>query len=127
MAVPTAITNGVQTVTSTGAVSPTAGVSIANVVGDFTACLLITNMTAGKSCRIQLEASSNSFETSDLVAVFEWAGLQMPQADLRVSWRRYQLPSSGENDFGVMGVFLRANVTQLDAGATLACRVWLEQ
>jgi hypothetical protein len=125
MAVPTDITTGVQTVSAPGPVAGTLDVS--GVVGDHTICLLITTLTAGKTCRLSLEASSDAFANTTSIELLQFTGPQLPVADLRLSIRRYQLPNSIYNDFGFVGNKIRINVLALDPNSVLGLHVWLEQ
>lgn len=54
-----ALTTGIQTVSTTGEITPTAGLDIAAITGDFTVKLRVISLTAAKTVRIQLEDSVN--------------------------------------------------------------------
>jgi hypothetical protein len=128
MAVPTDITTGVQTVTATGAVTPTTGLSISGVTGDATLVLEITNLSTSSgagSCRIQFEDSTNAFTASNALWVVDFPSGTAYQYSTRVSKRKYELPN---NLFGTSAAVVRVNVTVLSGtGASLSLHAWLEQ
>jgi hypothetical protein len=136
MATITALTTGIQTVTATGAVTPTAGVDISGMSGDVTLCLEVISMTASKTARIQLEDSVNAFTASLPVAVFNvigqegqggtsyTAGAYNPTTLRPGSIRKYQLPN---NRFGTSSALLRVNVTAIDGSSSLSLNAWIEQ
>ena len=126
MAVPTDITSGVQTVTSAGPVAPTGGLDVSGVQADFMVVVLVTSLTAGKSARVSLEGTSNNFTNTVSIELLQFTGLQLPVADLRLSIRRYQLPSSIVNDFGFVGNKIRINVLALEPQSVLEIHGWLE-
>jgi hypothetical protein len=128
MATCTDITTGVQTVTTTGAVVPTAGLSISGVSGDATLVLEVTNLSSASgtpSARIQFEDSTNGFTASNALWIWDAPGGTAYQYSIRVSKRKYELPN---NVFGVSSSVIRTNVTVL-AGTTpsLSLHAWLEQ
>jgi hypothetical protein len=130
----TALTTGVQTVTATGAITPTAGVDISAMTGDATVWVDILSLTAGKTARIQLEDSVNAFTASVPLGVFDVTG-QIGQGGTtytagalnpttqKQSLRKYQLPS---NRFGTSSAVLRLNVTAIDSSASLSFSAWIE-
>ena len=134
MATITALTTGVQTVTSTGAVTPTAGVDISGMTGDATVCIEVISLTAGKTARVQLEDSVNGFTASLPLDVFNFvgqegqggtsytAGAYNPTTE-KLSVRKYQLPN---NRFGVTSALLRLNVTAIDGSSSLSLNAWIE-
>jgi hypothetical protein len=123
MATPTEITTGVQTVTATGAVTPTAGVDVSGVTGDYTIVVEVVSMTAAKTARIQIEDTVNAFTASAALAVIDITGTLSGQYSQRFSFRKYQLPNS---NFGVASGKARVNVTAIDASATLQLHSWYE-
>jgi hypothetical protein len=124
MAISTDITTGVQTVSATGAVTPTTGLDISGISGEVTICLEVTSMTAGKTARIQFEDSVNAFTASIPLAAFNVTGAIAPAASQVFNVRKYQIPN---NRFGVTSAVLRVNVTAIDAGASLSLHAWIEQ
>jgi hypothetical protein len=124
MAQPTDITTGVQTVTATGPVTPTTGLSVSGVSGDATLVVDVVSLTAGKTARIQVEDSTNAFTAATALAVVNVTGQVDPRYDERFTLRKYQIPNSL---LGQASAALRCNVTALDAGATLQLHAWLEQ
>jgi len=133
MATIVALSTGVQSVTATGLVTPTAGVSVATYA-DATICVEVLSMTAGKTARIQLEDSVNAWTASAALAVFDVTG-QTGQGGtsfsvgtynpttVKYSIRKYQLPNSNIN---VASGVVRLNVTAIDASAELVLNAWLE-
>jgi hypothetical protein len=127
MALPTDITSGVQTVTATGPVTPTTGLSTAAITGDWTIKTVGSFLSAGKTAKIQIEESTNSFTNSVALAVLFFSGSAQSQAEQQTPYaalRKYALPS---NLFGQTSAALRYNVTYLDPAATLSFHGWLEQ
>jgi hypothetical protein len=124
MATNTDITTGVQTVSATGAVTPTTGLDISGISGDFTIFLEVTGMTAGKTARIQFEDSVNAFTASVPVAVINVTGALTSAASQVFDIRKYQLPN---NRFGVTSAVLRVNVTAIDSGSSLSLHAWIAQ
>ena len=119
-----AVTTGVQTVTGTGAVTPTAGLDVSGVTKDFTLFLQVQSDTAAKNFQIQIEESTNAFTgtpVADLVVGGE--GAVSSAADKIWSLRKYQIPGSA---IGTTGAVLRANVTEIDANSSLKLRAWIE-
>jgi hypothetical protein len=130
----TALTTGLQSISATGAVTPTAGVDISGMTGDATVCIEVISMTAGKTARIQLEDTVNGFTASLPVAVFDVVG-QIGQGGTspaagnfnpttqKFSIRKYQLAN---NRFGTASALARLNVTALDGSATMLLNAWIE-
>lgn len=133
----TDLTTGVQTVTATGALTPTAGVSISGISGDFTVCMEVIELTAGKTCRVQIEDSTNAFTASNALWVEDFTGQvgenvaystgfaqgdYNPTTDKRTI-RKYQRPN---NLFGTASAVLRANVTVIDSSASISIHCWIE-
>ena len=119
-----AVTTGVQTVTATGAVTPTAGLDVSGVTKDFTLFLEVQSDTAAKNFQIQLEESTNAFTgtpVADLVVGGE--GAITSAADKTWSLRKYQIPGTA---IGTTGAVLRANVTEIDANSSLKLRAWIQ-
>ena len=125
MAIPTDITTGIQTVTSTGAVTSTSGLAISGLSGDFTLAIEVTALTSGKTARIQLEDSTNGFTNSNPLVVWDVTGQVVDGSkSIKKTWRKYELPNNLE---GTSSAVLRVNVTVLDTGATLSLHAWIEQ
>jgi len=130
----TALTTGLQTVTATGAITPTAGADISAMTGDVTVCVEVVSMTAAKTARIQLEDSVNGFTASVPVAVFDvigqlgqggtsyTAGAYNPTTQ-KFTLRKYQLAN---NRFGTASAVLRLNVTAIDSASSLSLNAWIE-
>ena len=127
MATITDITTGVQSVTATGALTPTAGLDISGVSGDFTLCMEVTSLVAAKTCQVQLEVSTNGFTATTPLWTEQFIGSLTSATDMRVSKRKYQLPYSGANVFGAVNAVLRANLINLDSGASPSIHCWLEK
>jgi hypothetical protein len=130
----TALTTGLQTVTATGAITPTAGVDISGMTGDATVSIEVISMTAGKTARIQLEDSVNGFTASVPVAVFDTAGLigqggtsytagAYNPTTQKFTVRKYQLAN---NRFGTASAVLRLNVTAIDSASSITLNAWIE-
>src|ERR1039458_6654378 len=117
-----AVTTGVQTVTATGAVTPTAGLDVSGVTKDFTLFLQVQSDTAGKNFQIQLEESVNGFTASVPDLVVGGEGAVSSAADKIWSVRKYQIPGSA---IGTTGAVLRANVVQIDSASSLHLRAWI--
>lgn len=134
------ITTGVQSFSVTGALVPTAGLDISATTGDFTLCVEMVALTAAKNVRLQLEASVNAFTTTVALEVLEFAGQVGPgavsgtafaQGTLtpstdKFSIRKYQMPKSAAQYFGVASAVLRLNVTGIDASTEGAVHAWME-
>lgn len=124
MATLTDITTGAQTVTATGAVTATAGLDVSAITGDFTIVVDVQSLTAGKTARIQIEDTVNTFTAAGALAVFDVQGKIDVAAPVRFSKRKYELPI---NHFGEVAGKVHVNVTALDSGASLTLRSYLEQ
>lgn len=114
----------IQSVSSVGPVTPTEGLDVSAVVGDWTLRCQVLAMTANKTFRIAVEGSFDAFVTVKTHMIACGGGSIDKAADKTYAARRYQLDS-----FGVIGYLdgrLRVNVIELQAGATLQLRVWLE-
>lgn len=130
----TALTTGLQTVTATGAITPTAGVDISGMTGDATICIEVVSLTAAKTARIQIEDSVTGFTASIPVGVVDVIG-QIGQGGVtytagaynpttaKYTIRKYQLAN---NRFGTASAVLRLNVTALDASSSLSINAWIE-
>ena len=119
----TDITTGVQTVSTTGAITPTAGVDISGITGDATIVCEVTGLTSGKTARIQFEDTTNAFTASNALAVINVTGQIDGRWSDRFTLRKYQLPN---NLFGTASAKLRANLTVIDSAAVLSLHAWLE-
>ena len=118
-----AITTGVQTVTATGAVTPTAGLDVSGVTGDFTIKVQVQSQTRAKNFQIQIEESTNAFTAVLADMVVGAQGTISKDFDKCWSIRKYQIPGTS---IGTTGAVLRANVTELDSASTLKLRAWIE-
>ena len=121
-----AITTGVQTVTATGPVVPTAGLSVATApatTSDFTVFCQVQSLTDGAKARIVIEESANAFTTASPLLVYDVEGAISSAADLVQSVRKYQVPSTV---IGTSGAVIRANVESLTGAASLLLRAWIE-
>src|ERR1700677_2528559 len=106
MATLTDITTGLQTVTATGPVTPTAGLSVSGVTGDFTVCVEVISLTAGKTARLPLESSTNAFTGVIADKVFQAIGQEgqggtsyvsnsYNPTTLKFSVRKYEMANAG--------------------------------
>lgn len=118
-----AISTGVQTVTATGTVTPTAGLDVSGITGDFTLFVEVQSQTAAKAFTIQLEESVNAFTASVADMVVSGKGAITSAADKIFSKRKHEMPGTA---IGTANAVLRANVTQLDSASTLKLRAWIE-
>ena len=123
-----AITTGVQTVTATGAVTPTAGLSVATApasTNDFTVFCQVQSLTDGKKARIVIEETNTAFGGSVWIPllVYDVEGAVSSAADLMKSVRKYEVPSTL---VGTTGAYMRANVQAIDSATSLALRAWVE-
>ena len=121
-----AITTGVQTVTATGPVAPTAGLSVATApatTSDFTVFCEVQSLTDGAHARIVIEESANAFTSTSPILVYDVVGAVSSAADLVQSVRKYQVPATVA---GTSGAVMRANVETLTAAASLLLRAWIE-
>lgn len=117
-----AITTGVQSVTATGAVTPTAGLAISGITGAWTAKVQVQSLTAGKKATIQIETTTDSTNWIALQTI-DVQGAVASNADRVYSTRSYEHPSA---PFGTASCFVRANVVKIDTSTTLALRAWVE-
>jgi hypothetical protein len=122
MATITPLSSGLQTITATGLITPTAGVDVSGMQ-DATICIEIVSMTASKTARIQVEGSLNAFTNSAVLAVLDFIGQQGSAASDRRSFRKYELP---DGYISISGGRLRLNAKGLEAGATIALNAWIE-
>jgi hypothetical protein len=117
------ITTGVQSFTATGALTPTAGLDISGITGDYTVHVQLESLTAGKKCLIQLEDSVNAFTASVPIETWNPIGSVAKSSDQKRSWRKYQIPSLRA---GTASAVLRVNVTQIDSATTGKVHAWIE-
>ncbi len=122
-----AITTGAQTVSATGAVTPTTGLDISGITGDCTVHLRVQALSAASGtpkARISLEDSVNAFTASVTSAEVDVQGTVISQAEQHYVWKRYQLPSTR---FGTASAVLRVNVLGI-SGTTpsLTLDAWVE-
>jgi hypothetical protein len=123
-----AITTGAQTVTATGAVTPTAGLDISGVTGDCTVHVRVQALSSASGTAklaLVLEDSVNAFTASLPVAELQAQATIDTKAEQHFIFRKYQLPTCR---FGTGSAVLRANVYTL-GGTTPTCTIdaWLEQ
>jgi hypothetical protein len=116
-----AVTTGVQTKTAVGAVTPTAGLDISGITGDWTLFVEVQSLTAGKKAKIQIETTVDSTNWVAL-DVIDVEGDIESGFDKIYSKRAYEAPSA---PFGTSACLVRANVTVIDSAATLALRSWV--
>jgi hypothetical protein len=111
------------TATSTGPLG--AGLDTSGIVGEYLVRLRIQSLTAGSKCTLRLEGSTNSFTTTQPLAVVEIVGQVDPKAEINFSWRKYELAPSSL--IGVASSVLRPNVLTL-TGSSPALQVdaWIE-
>lgn len=110
-----AITTGDQTVTATGAVTPTAGLDISGITGDFTVQIMVKSLTAAKKILIQLEDSVNAFTAAIGKALINPVGAVGAAYDQKYTFRKYQIPSLRA---GTASAVARLNVTAIDSATT---------
>lgn len=118
-----AITTGVQSVTATGAVTPTGGLDVSAITGDWTLKIQIQSQTAAKNCKVILEESVNAFTAATTDLVFDVKGAIGSAYDRIISVRKYQLPSS---IIGTTSAVVRANVVTIASADTVGVRAWIE-
>lgn len=129
-----ALTTGQQSVSATGAVTPTAGVDVSGITGDFMINIDVQSLTAGKTARIQIEDTTNAFTASTALFVDNLTGLigqggtswvagTYNPVTFKRTIRKQDLPNS---NFGVSGGKCRVNVTAIDSSASLSLNAWIE-
>jgi len=120
-----AITTGVQTVTVTGPVNPTAGLSISNVTpGNWTCKLTFVSLTPGCTAQVQLETSTDGVNWTAFMVQDVKGGFGMPPNDRIFTRTQTESPDA---PFGTAGAKVRANVTALvGLNASLVLRAWVE-
>lgn len=118
-----ALTTGLQTVTATGAVTPTAGLDISGITQDFTLWIQVQSLTAGKKATITLEDSVNGFTASVPVWSETFTGAVASANDVKVSKRKYEKPALRA---GTGSAVARLNITQIDSATTLIVQSWIE-
>lgn len=121
------ITTGLQTVTATGAVTPTTGLDISGITGDCTVHLRVLGLSAASGtpkASITFEDSVNAFTASVPVAERQMQGTVDTKSEVHFVIKKYELPNCR---FGTASAVLRANVVAL-AGTTpsLSLDAWLE-
>ena len=122
-----AITTGAQTVTTTGAVTPTTGLDISGISGEYTVHVRVQSLSAVSGtakCAISLEDSVNGFTASVPVAEKQIQGPVDSKSEIHWVWKKYELPNAR---FGTTNAVLRANVVAL-GGTTpsLTLDAWVE-
>lgn len=122
------ITTGAQTVTATGAVTPTGGLDISGITGDCTIHVRVQALSSASGtpkCAITLEDSVNAFTAS--VPVCEIPAMQNTvdtKSEVHYVFRKYQLSTCR---FGTASAVLRANVVSLGGTTpTVTLDSWLE-
>jgi hypothetical protein len=122
-----AITTNAQTVTATGAVTPTAGLDISGITGDYTVHLRIQALSSASgtpNVAITLEDSVNAFTASVPVCEQQYTGTIDTKTELHFSWRKYQLPKLRA---GTASAVLRANVVAIGGTTpTTTLDSWIE-
>ena len=69
-----ALTTGLQTVSTTGAITPTAGVDISGMTKAVTVCLECVQLTSAKNIAVQLEGTTNGFTATTAIYPFQFLG-----------------------------------------------------
>ena len=118
-----AITTGVQSMTATGAVTPTAGLDVSGITNDWTLFVQVQSNTLAKKAKVVLEESNTAFTTATTDLVFDVSGTIGSAYDKIFSKRKYELPSSL---IGTTTAVVRANVQSITSGDTLTVRAWIE-
>ena len=113
----------ITTVTATGPVTPTAGVDVSAVIGDWRVVCQVISQTAGKKYQVNLEGSADGFATRTVHLIAGGMGSIGPTADKVYSVRRHELDAW---IIGFVNGKLRCQVAQLDAGSSLQMRCWVE-
>ena len=121
------LSTGAQTVTATGAVTPTAGLDISGISGDYTVHVRVQALSASSGTptgQIRIEDSVNAFTASVPVAVLDVKGTIDTKTEQHFSWRKYQLPDLRA---GTASAVARINVSTL-GGTTpsLTLDAWIE-
>src|ERR1035441_6382838 len=81
----------ITTVTATGPVTPTAGVDVSAVIGDWRVVCQVISQTAGKKYQVNLEGSADGFATRTVHLIAGGMGSIGPTADKVYSVRRHEL------------------------------------
>lgn len=115
------ITTGLQTDTSTGAI--TGSLDISGVTGDFTVKLRIAALTAAKSVTIALQDTVDAYSASRTQWVKQFTGLIAEGADLVVSISKRELPHFRA---GTASAECRFNILVIDGSASVDTHGWLE-
>lgn len=133
MATLTDLTTGIQTVTATGAVTPTAGVDISGMTGDATLCIEVLELTSGATAAIQVEDTVNAFtavvgqwieQVAGQMGATSWTQGAYNPLSQKGSVRKYQLPNMR---LGTASGKARVNVTQLTGTSpSLTLHAWIE-
>jgi len=127
MGAPYELTTGIQTVTTTGAVTPTAGLDISAIgaTADPTICVEIFDLTAAKSATIQIEDSVNAFTASVPHITLEVSGKvdRTGGATKKFIFNKRDYPRIR---WGTTSAVLRCNVVDLDGSATLKFHAWVD-
>ena len=119
-----AITTGLQAgITATGAVTPTTGLDVSGITGDWTIKVEIPANTAGKKARLVIESSANGFTASVPELIVDISDKTLAASDRVFSVRKYERPSHG---LGVTSAVLRARVDKIDSGNSLSVQAWIE-
>jgi hypothetical protein len=123
----TNITNGLQTVTTTGPVAPSGGADVSQVNANYTLRMRIISLTSASfnpgGVRIVIEESNNNFGTVSPLRVVDVA--YSVNRDVLMSWRPGDMCQSL---IGTAGALLRANVYDFNnfGGASATFEVWLD-
>lgn len=119
-----ALTTGVQTVTDTGAITPTTGLDISGISADMTIKVRVSALTAAKKARIVLEDSVNGFTAAVPVAEINIVGPIVSGANRTFSFKSNQdIPGLRKN---VSNGVLRLNVVSIDSASSLSLDAWAE-
>ena len=138
-----ALTTGAQTVSATGALTPTAGVDISTygtgtTAKPVTVCIECIQLTAAKTISVGLTVSTNAFTASAVAHVFQFAGQvgeagttftagdYTPSTNKRSVVVRQTLPFTAANYFGAVSSKARLEVLGIDAATGATFNAWLE-
>jgi hypothetical protein len=116
------ITTGLQSVSSTGAV--TGSLDISGMSGDFNVKVQIQALSAGKTVVIGIEDSVNAFTATVPQAVIQATGSLTSNYDRTYTFRKNQIPALR---IGTGSAVVRLNVYSTTATPGLQVHAWIEQ
>lgn len=118
-----ALTTGLQTVTATGAVTPTAGLDVSGITGDWTIFVQVPANTTAKNAKIVIESSVNAFTAASPELIVDLSGKYVSASDVvAIPMRKYQRPSSV---IGTASAVLRARVDTISSSDSLSLQAWI--